>query len=80
VGCENQEEVDELWNKLIPFGGRESQCGCLKDKYSLSQQIIPNQLGELMRDPDSEKPQHMMQAMLKMQKIIVADLEKVHQG
>jgi predicted 3-demethylubiquinone-9 3-methyltransferase (glyoxalase superfamily) len=44
-GLQNQEEVDELWNKLISFGGRESQCGWLKDKYRLSQQIIPKQLG-----------------------------------
>jgi predicted 3-demethylubiquinone-9 3-methyltransferase (glyoxalase superfamily) len=45
VDCKNQEEVDELWNKLIPFSGKESQCGWLKDKYSLLQQIIPKQLG-----------------------------------
>ena len=80
VNCENQKEVDEYWNKLIADGGEESQCGWLKDKYGLSWQIIPKQLGELMGDPDPEKSQRVMQAMLKMQKIIVADLQKAYDG
>ena len=80
VNCENQKEVDEYWNKLIADGGEESMCGWLKDKYGLSWQIIPKQLGELMGDPDPEKSQRVMQAMLQMQKIIVADLQKAHDG
>ena len=72
--------MDGLWNKLISLGGRESQCGWFKDKYSLSQQIIPKQLGELMGDPNPEKSQRVLQAMLKMQKIIVADLQKAYVG
>ena len=78
VNCENQAEVDELWAKLIADGGEESMCGWLKDKYGLSWQIIPKQLGELMGDPDPIKAQRVMQAMLKMQKIIVADLKKAY--
>ena len=80
VNCEDQAEVDELWSKLIADGGGESMCGWLKDKYGLSWQIIPKQLGELMGDPDSEKSQRVMQAMLKMRKIVVADLERAHKG
>lgn len=78
VNCENQAEVDELWNKLTADGGDESMCGWLKDKYGLSWQIIPKHLGELMGDPDPDKSQRVMQAMLKMQKIIVADLQKAY--
>ena len=80
VDCKNQAEVDEYWNKLIADGGEESQCGWLKDKFGVSWQIIPKQLGELMGDPDPEKAQRTMQAMLQMQKIIVADLQKAHDG
>jgi predicted 3-demethylubiquinone-9 3-methyltransferase (glyoxalase superfamily) len=78
VDCKNQAEVDELWNKLTTDGGEESMCGWLKDKYGLSWQIIPKQLGELMGDPDPAKAQRVVQAMLKMQKIIVADLQKAY--
>jgi len=80
VNCEDQAEVDYFWNKLIPDGGEESMCGWCKDKFGLSWQIIPKQLGELMGDPDPEKSQRVMQAMLKMQKIIVADLQKAYDG
>lgn len=80
VNCENQQEVDEYWNKLIADGGEESMCGWCKDKFGLWWQIIPRQLGELMGDSDPEKSQRVMQAMLQMQKIIVADLEKAHRG
>jgi predicted 3-demethylubiquinone-9 3-methyltransferase (glyoxalase superfamily) len=78
VNCEDQAEVDYFWNALTAGGGKESMCGWLKDKYGLSWQIVPKQLGELMGDPDPEKSQRVMQAMLKMQKIIVADLEKAY--
>jgi predicted 3-demethylubiquinone-9 3-methyltransferase (glyoxalase superfamily) len=79
VNCENQAEVDELWAKLTE-GGEESQCGWLKDKYGLSWQIIPKQLGELMGDPDPEKAGRVMQAMLQMQKIDVAKLQQAYAG
>jgi len=80
VNCETQEDVDELWTKLTSDGGEEGQCGWLKDKFGLSWQIIPKQLGELMGDPDPEKSKRVMDAMLKMQKIIVADLQKAYDG
>ena len=78
VDCKTQAEVDELWNKLIADGGEESRCGWLKDKYGLSWQIIPSALGELMGDKDPEKANRVLQAMLKMNKIIIADLEKAY--
>jgi len=78
VNCEDQAEVDELWAKLTANGGEESMCGWLKDKFGLWWQIIPKQLGELMGDPDPVKAQRVTQAMLQMQKIIVADLESAY--
>ena len=80
VDCEDQAEVDYLWNALTADGGEESMCGWLKDKYGLSWQIVPKQLGELMGDPDPEKSKRVMDAMLKMNKIIVADLQKAYEG
>lgn len=80
VDCEDQAEVDYYWNALTANGGQESMCGWLKDKYGLSWQIIPKQLMRLMGDKDQQKAQRVMQAMLKMRKIIVADLEKAYNG
>ncbi len=78
VNCEDQAEVDYFWNALSADGGEESMCSWCKDKYGLSWQIVPKQLGELMGDPDPEKSGRVMQAMLKMKKIIVADLKKAY--
>ena len=80
VDCEDQTEVDYFWNVLTADGGEESMCGWLKDKYGLSWQIVPKQLGKLMGDPDPEKSTRVREAMLKMQKIIVADLQKAYDG
>jgi predicted 3-demethylubiquinone-9 3-methyltransferase (glyoxalase superfamily) len=74
VDCEDQDEVDYYWNAFIDNGGTESQCAWLKDKYGLSWQIVPKQLRMLIQDPDREKANKAMQAMLKMKKIIVQDL------
>ena len=68
VDCDSQGEVDELWEKLSE-GGEKSQCGWLKDKYGLSWQVVPTLLIKLMSDPDPEKAQRVMQAILKMSKI-----------
>ena len=77
VECEDQKEVDYFWNKLSAVPESE-QCGWLKDKYGLSWQIIPKQLGELMGDPDPVKAQRVMQAMLQMKKIDVAGLQRAY--
>jgi len=80
VNCEDQAEVDYFWNALTADGGEESMCGWLKDKYGLSWQIVPKQLGELMGDSDPERSGRVMDAMLRMRKIIVADLQKAYDG
>ena len=80
VDCKTQEEVDELWTKLTADGGEESMCAWLKDKYGLWWQIVPSVLGEMLGDKDSEKAGRVMQAMLKMRKIIIADLQKAYEG
>jgi predicted 3-demethylubiquinone-9 3-methyltransferase (glyoxalase superfamily) len=80
VDCEDQAEVDDYWHRLTADGGEESQCGWLKDKFGLSWQIIPRRLPELMSDKDRAKADRVMQAMLKMKKIVVADLEKAAAG
>lgn len=80
VNCEDQTEVNYFWNALIADGGEESMRGWLKDKFGLSWQIVPKQLGELMGDPDAEKSSRVMQAMLQMRKIVVADLQKAYDG
>jgi len=80
VNCESQQEVDDLWDKLLAGGGQKSRCGWLQDKYGLSWQIIPTALGKLMGDPDPEKSKRVMQAMLQMDKIDIAKLEQAHRG
>jgi predicted 3-demethylubiquinone-9 3-methyltransferase (glyoxalase superfamily) len=77
VSCETQGEVDELWEKLSD-GGEKGRCGWLKDKFGLSWQIIPTALPKLMSDPDPQRSQAVVQAMLKMDKIVIADLQKAH--
>ena len=74
VDCETQEEVDEYWAKLSE-GGEEGPCGWLKDKFGLSWQIVPSALPRLLGDPDREKAQRVMAAMLKMRKIQIDELE-----
>ncbi len=76
VNCEAQEEVDRLWEKLSADPKAE-QCGWLKDKFGLSWQIVPKQLGELLSAPDPEKAGRVMKAMLQMKKI---DIEKLKQA
>jgi predicted 3-demethylubiquinone-9 3-methyltransferase (glyoxalase superfamily) len=77
VNCETQQEVDELWTKLTE-GGEEGRCGWLKDKYGLSWQIIPKQLGEMLGDPDPAKAGRVMQAMLQMNKIDIQVLKQAY--
>ena len=80
VGVENQAEVDRLWNALTTDGGEEGQCGWLKDRFGLSWQVIPDRMGELLSDPDPERSQRAMQAMLKMQKIDLEVMEAAANG
>jgi predicted 3-demethylubiquinone-9 3-methyltransferase (glyoxalase superfamily) len=78
VDCESQDEVDYFWNRLSAVPEAE-QCGWLKDKYGVSWQIVPTVLGQLMNDPDPEKSQRVMQAMLQMKKIDIAGLQEAYE-
>ena len=80
VDCESQEEVDRYWNALTTDGGSESMCGWLKDKYGLSWQIIPTQLGRMLGNQDRVKAGRALQAMLKMKKIVIRELENAFEG
>jgi predicted 3-demethylubiquinone-9 3-methyltransferase (glyoxalase superfamily) len=75
VSCESQEEVDRFWDTLSE-GGEEGPCGWLKDKYGLSWQIVPSILTELLSDPDAQKSQRVMEAMLQMRKIDIETLKR----
>ena len=73
VHCSSQDEVDHYWAALSE-GGEEGPCGWLKDRYGLSWQIVPTVLLELAADPDRARADRVMQAMMKMQKIDIAEL------
>ena len=74
IRCENQEEIDYYWSKLTADGGKEVQCGWLKDKFGLSWQVVPSRIGELVRSPKG------MEAMMKMTKLDIAELEKANES
>ena len=80
VDCEDQAEVDRYWDALTADGGRESMCGWLVDRFGVSWQIIPRALGDLLGDPDPERAGRAMSAMLEMQKIDIATLERAAAG
>lgn len=76
VRCADQDEVDRYWISLAANGGEEGPCGWLKDRFGVSWQIVPRRLPELLTDPDREKAQRVMAAMLGMTKLDIAELEK----
>jgi len=77
ISCENQAEVDEYWDKLSE-GGVEDQCGWLSDKFGISWQIVPTILDKMMMDPDPVKVKRVTEAMLKMVKLDISELEKAY--
>jgi predicted 3-demethylubiquinone-9 3-methyltransferase (glyoxalase superfamily) len=77
INCDTQQEVDELWEKLS-VGGGKSQCGWVKDKFGVSWQVVPSVLRKMLNDPDPVKSKRVMDVMLKMNKIIIKDLEKAY--
>ena len=79
VNCEDQAEVDRLWDKLSA-GGTIEMCGWLKDRYGLSWQIVPTVLGEMMKDRDRARAKRVMEAMLQMKKLDIAELERAYAG
>ena len=79
MDCDDQAEVDRLW-ELLTDGGEPSRCGWLKDRFGLSWQIIPRRLMELIGDPDPARASRVREAMLLMEKIDVDALEAAHAG
>jgi predicted 3-demethylubiquinone-9 3-methyltransferase (glyoxalase superfamily) len=80
VSAVTQDEIDHLWDHLTSGGGDPGQCGWLKDRYGLSWQIVPPILGELLGDPDPDRSGRVMQAMMGMGKIDIAELLAAHDG
>ena len=77
IHCRTQQEVDHYWDRLVA-GGKPSQCGWLKDRYGLSWQIVPDQLIELLKDPDARKAGKVAAAMFKMVKLDIGKLEQAY--
>lgn len=81
VNCESQEELDYYWEKLSEGGDENAQvCGWLKDKFGVSWQIVPDNLTEMVSDPDPEKSDRVMKALLKMKKIDMETLRNAYEG
>jgi predicted 3-demethylubiquinone-9 3-methyltransferase (glyoxalase superfamily) len=80
VECRDQAEVDRYWDALITGGGEHGQCGWLKDRFGLSWQVVPSELGDLLRGPDRDGARRAMEAMLRMQKLDVATLREAYEG
>jgi predicted 3-demethylubiquinone-9 3-methyltransferase (glyoxalase superfamily) len=80
VTCKTQAEVDRYWSKLTSGGGEEGPCGWLKDRFGVSWQVVPEQLGLMLSDPHSGNAEACMHAMMKMKKIDIATLERAYRG
>ena len=81
INCETQKEVDHYWNALSKGGNEKAQqCGWLKDKYGLSWQVVPRVLVEMITDSDPQKAGRVMEAMIKMKKIDIAQVKRAYAG
>ncbi|MFG3255942.1 VOC family protein [Streptomyces sp. NPDC048172] len=80
IGCDSQQEVDDLWTRLTADGGEEGPCGWLKDKYGLSWQVVPRRLLELMDDPDPARAARVAEKMYTMHKLDIDALEAAAKG
>lgn len=80
VACESQQEVDRYWEQLVVNGGQHSQCGWLKDRFGVSWQITPTDMGQYLGGTDAEGRQRAMAAMLTMQKIDLDGLRRAYEG
>ena len=80
VSCENQAEVDRLWETILEQGGEVQQCGWITDPFGFSWQIVPVELGQMLQDPDPQRATRVMKAMLKMVKLDLAELRRAYEG
>jgi predicted 3-demethylubiquinone-9 3-methyltransferase (glyoxalase superfamily) len=79
VDCKTQDEVDRYWERLSD-GGEQGPCGWLKDRFGLSWQVVPAALGELLGDPDPRKAKRVVEAMLRMKKLDIAELRRARES
>ena len=77
--CQTQEEIDDVWARLSE-GGEEGPCGWLKDRFGVSWEVVPAALGEMMTDSKSGSPEKMMEALMKMGKLDIAELRRAYQS
>lgn len=80
VSCEDQAEVDHYWDALLAGGGQPSQCGWLKDRFGLSWQVVPAQMGEYLGGPDPDGARRAMQAMMEMVKLDIDAIRRAYEG
>jgi len=81
INCDSQEEIDYYWDKLTEGGDEKSQvCGWLKDKFGVSWQVIPVVLDDMISDPDTQKAERVMTALLQMKKLDLPALQKAYDG
>jgi predicted 3-demethylubiquinone-9 3-methyltransferase (glyoxalase superfamily) len=80
VSCKDQAEVDRLWGALIADGGKEVQCGWLKDKFGVAWQIVPEELFAMLHDKDRSRSKRVMEAMMQMVKLDLAALRRAYDG
>ena len=80
IDCEDQAEVDRYWEALVEGGGEHGQCGWLKDRFGLSWQVVPREIGAYLAGPDAAGASRAMEAMLRMQKLDVAELRAAYEG
>lgn len=80
VDCADQDEVDEYWDKLVKAGAQPTQCGWIKDPFGITWQIVPRRFTELIGDRDPRKVKAVMDAMMTMVKLDVAELERAYNG
>jgi len=80
VDCDDQAEVDRYWDALVQGGGEHGPCGWLKDRFGLSWQVVPREMGDYLNGPDPDGAARAMQAMLAMQKLDVAQLRAAYEG
>jgi predicted 3-demethylubiquinone-9 3-methyltransferase (glyoxalase superfamily) len=80
IDCADQAEVDRLWDALVANGGEPGRCGWLKDRFGMSWQVVPRQLGEMLGSSDADGARRAMEAMLRMSKIDVAEMRRAFDG
>ena len=80
VDCKDQKEIDHYWSALKADGGEEVACGWLRDKFGVSWQINTHALSDMLADPDKERANRAFAAMMKMKKIVIADIERAFEG